>query len=84
MLVLKQDDTVISVIYGDNGPGFLIDPDRLVDITWSSLIYHQLTNKVKCLKNLISGLNHFDSNNPEKQTTWSPYAARFVKLRKLT
>lgn len=35
MLLLKQDDTVISVIYGDNGPGFLIDPDRLVDITWS-------------------------------------------------
>lgn len=35
MLVLKQDDTVISVIYGDNGPGFLIDPDRLVDITRS-------------------------------------------------
>lgn len=31
MLILKQDDTVISVIYGDNGPG----PDRLVDITWS-------------------------------------------------
>lgn len=36
MLKLKQDDTaVISVIYGDNGPGFLIDPDRLVDITRS-------------------------------------------------
>lgn len=39
MLKLKQDDTVISVIYGDNGPGFLIDPDRLVDITRSYMTF---------------------------------------------